>query len=473
MPLVCLLLAIASSRPVSATSVFYCRNELAFATKVSLELSLGGLVGLEAESELDLFDDSERWRDFSATIFARWAEKLAGVGLELVPPEFEWQRGGAFQGPARPFYSLVIDLRGQTLPEQPEIGAFLIVFATEASFMAPEYESVTTFEQQRVSLGKGKEIEARITLLLDEMLDALLATLPCDFPKKRTFEVRDGISIDLTDAGFDDLLGFFRHELADQGTRVDLYFGQRSAGKGPAFSFTTPFPFGEAPSFFISSDRRHLIIARWGLLEFRSLLDGALERHVGKDDLLAAEDQRISKWENADFEPVGFDAQRDAVLVAISTCRLFEEGCERGERRVELAVDAKSGDLLGEKRNHFPDWQGLVSWASSRAQVSEGQKCPQAPFSPLMDLVNRSALALPTYTEIAQKARIMGTVIVDILIDANGEVSCLDLVKGLPMGLSEATLEKIKSWRFSATGEGRRTRAELDFRIELVHPDHD
>lgn len=54
----------------------------------------------------------------------------------------------------------------------------------------------------------------------------------------------------------------------------------------------------------------------------------------------------------------------------------------------------------------------------------------------------------PQYTEIARKARIQGVVIVQAIIDKEGAVTSVKLLKGLPMGLDTAALDAIKRWKF-------------------------
>ncbi len=54
----------------------------------------------------------------------------------------------------------------------------------------------------------------------------------------------------------------------------------------------------------------------------------------------------------------------------------------------------------------------------------------------------------PRYSEMARKAGVQGTVIVEAVIDEQGRVTNERLIRGLPMGLDQAALEAIQQWRF-------------------------
>ncbi|MEM9558169.1 MAG: TonB family protein [Acidobacteriota bacterium] len=61
----------------------------------------------------------------------------------------------------------------------------------------------------------------------------------------------------------------------------------------------------------------------------------------------------------------------------------------------------------------------------------------------------------PRFTEDARQRRIQGVVILSLVVDADGAVKNLRVVKGLPMGLTESALETVSNWRFKpATKDG-------------------
>jgi TonB family protein len=62
----------------------------------------------------------------------------------------------------------------------------------------------------------------------------------------------------------------------------------------------------------------------------------------------------------------------------------------------------------------------------------------------------------PEYTEAARKARIQGIVIVQLILDKQGRVTHAEALRDLPMGLTESTLETVRSWRYEpATLNGK------------------
>lgn len=54
----------------------------------------------------------------------------------------------------------------------------------------------------------------------------------------------------------------------------------------------------------------------------------------------------------------------------------------------------------------------------------------------------------PLYPEAARRAGVEGTVVLDALVGANGRVKEVQVLRGLPLGLSESALEAVRRWQY-------------------------
>jgi TonB family protein len=80
----------------------------------------------------------------------------------------------------------------------------------------------------------------------------------------------------------------------------------------------------------------------------------------------------------------------------------------------------------------------------------------------------------PQYTDEARQARLVGTVILQAVIQTNGTADILKVVKPLPLGLTESALEAIRQWTFKpAVQNGREipvaTNIEVGFNLEHMN----
>jgi len=101
----------------------------------------------------------------------------------------------------------------------------------------------------------------------------------------------------------------------------------------------------------------------------------------------------------------------------------------------------------------------------NRSRASHGSETIVPPRK-----VYSSAPSLPA---LAQQNGVDGTVILEAIIDTSGSVRCLRVLRGLPLGLTEAAFAAVHNWRFepaslASTGEPVETqyRLKIDFKFQ-------
>ena len=74
----------------------------------------------------------------------------------------------------------------------------------------------------------------------------------------------------------------------------------------------------------------------------------------------------------------------------------------------------------------------------------------------------------PRYTETARKAGVQGVVILEAVIDEQGRVTDLKVLKGLPMGLDKSAVEAVSQWRYKpATLENRAVKVIFNLTVNF------
>lgn len=72
----------------------------------------------------------------------------------------------------------------------------------------------------------------------------------------------------------------------------------------------------------------------------------------------------------------------------------------------------------------------------------------------------------PVYTEEARQRRIQGVVILSGIVDEEGLVRNLEVIKGLPFGLDRKAVEAVKTWRFEpSTKDGKPVAVYFHFQV--------
>jgi TonB family protein len=130
----------------------------------------------------------------------------------------------------------------------------------------------------------------------------------------------------------------------------------------------------------------------------------------------------------------------------------------------------RAGEIvdLARTRLDTPDKRRLL--AAAEASPMGTRPAPQTPVSVLMAVNDglrgigwegpyffvgvdfewpvRTGGQFPAYTEEARRARVTGTVILRGIITADGRITALEALKGLSHGLTESSLDAVRTWTF-------------------------
>lgn len=156
------------------------------------------------------------------------------------------------------------------------------------------------------------------------------------------------------------------------------------------------------------------------------------------------------------------------------------------EKPAQVALHLADGTLLRPTRDLLPRLEPTVRLRSAVTPGGEGRQvepgdplcasqtsfsqAPEVPFDSLQAAA--TDLALPAFTVLASKARLRGTVILELLVE-DGAVACVKIAKGLPMGLTQAAQDATLQWRFLASPDRRgpvRSVVAFDFSFAEVQP---
>jgi TonB family protein len=107
-----------------------------------------------------------------------------------------------------------------------------------------------------------------------------------------------------------------------------------------------------------------------------------------------------------------------------------------------------------------PEYRRSADTASAGPVYSaakEGVKYPQSVYTPE-----------PAFSEEARKAKYQGTAVLNVVVDKEGNMSRIRLVRPLGMGLDENAMERLKTWRFKpGTYNGQPVAVEMNIEVSF------
>ena len=109
-----------------------------------------------------------------------------------------------------------------------------------------------------------------------------------------------------------------------------------------------------------------------------------------------------------------------------------------------------------------------VALGSIQEEAEETEEAP--PFFVAGDVTRPVKISgeAPRYSEIAREARIEGVVILELIIGKQGSVESIEVLKGLPMELTDRAIEAVETWRYQpATLKGEPVRVLFNVTINF------
>ena len=188
--------------------------------------------------------------------------------------------------------------------------------------------------------------------------------------------------------------------------------------------------------------------------------DGALVRSLSLEDVLTTNDIEVLPRSISSIHWGGehyIDEGNQLLVLRIQRCTGFDRCLEKS---AEVAIHLADGALLRPARDLLPQptvsLRPMVKPSGQDRQVEpDDPPCvseasffhaPEVSFDSLQ--ATTTDLVLPSFTQVARKARVSGSVILELLVE-NGTVSCVKTIKDLPMGLTQAARDATLRWRFS------------------------
>jgi TonB family protein len=183
--------------------------------------------------------------------------------------------------------------------------------------------------------------------------------------------------------------------------------------------------------------------------------NGELVRKLGLSDLMDEADILQLPHSTSSIQwakTYRIDEQRHNVVLQVAA-----------HQTEELPVSLATGEVLVAKHLMFP--RPKVTWSGDDVAAAT---CDDAEAIAAEELVQRATVApVPAYPEVARKARVGGTVIMEITVDENGNVERVTMVKPLPFGIDKAASAAVRAWQFRPL-ERNGERVKMCGRVRMI-----
>ena len=171
------------------------------------------------------------------------------------------------------------------------------------------------------------------------------------------------------------------------------------------------------------------------------------------------------------------DVETKSVLVSEKLTRIdFEiaKAFDAGDRKLHLQIKESPGRLRAELRvEHAQTVIDVLNgtWLTEPYAVKSDAEGPYRVGGDVKAPVVISRVE-PLYTDKAKAARISGIVIVEAVIDRNGNVTDARVLKPLPFGLDQAAVDALRQWKFRpGTLDGEPVDVIFNLTINFMPPE--
>jgi TonB family protein len=108
-----------------------------------------------------------------------------------------------------------------------------------------------------------------------------------------------------------------------------------------------------------------------------------------------------------------------------------------------------------------PDMQPLISLSDADTEIPQagqhGYSSPKCVYCPIA-----------TYSGAAKQAEIQGTVALTLIVDTTGVPNSVKVLRGLPCGLNQRTIDSVRQWRFSPASGPNGSPATVKINVEVT-----